>query len=163
MEFRNVKEQDAADICRIYNSYIADTIITFDEEYVSVPEMEDKIRNWDSKFPWLVYEEEGKVLGYAYANTWKQKSAYRTTVETTIYLDKESTGKRIGSKLYTSLIDSLKLKGFKVLMGCISLPNPSSIKLHEKLGFEKVGHFKEMGYKLGKWIDVGYWQLIIKD
>jgi phosphinothricin acetyltransferase len=161
IEFRNVKIEDAADIIRIYNSYVNDTIVTFDEEYMSLMEMERKVENWDSRYPWLVYEEDGQVIGYAYADTWKLKSAYRTSVETTIYLDKNATGKQIGYKLYSELIRQLKNDGFKVLIGCISLPNPPSIKLHEKLGFEKVGHFKQMGYKLGQWIDVGYWQLIV--
>jgi phosphinothricin acetyltransferase len=106
-----------------------------------------------------VAEIQNEVAGYAYASQWRSRSAYRYTAESTVYLDPVHTGKGIGNALYKDLIERLKAMGIHVVMGVITLPNPPSIALHEKLGFKKAAHFVEVGYKFGRWLDVGYWQL----
>ena len=111
--------------------------------------------------PWFVWEENGRVLGYAYAGKWKSRCAYRYSVESSIYLAKEATGRGLGTKLYVALIDALHTKGIHSIIGGIALPNPASIGISEKLGFQKIGHFKEVGWKFEQWIDVGYWEMIL--
>ncbi|UTW66107.1 N-acetyltransferase [bacterium SCSIO 12643] len=156
---RTVGKQDAKSIARIYNHYVKYSIVTFDEYEISADEIEKRIEHWDKKYPWFVLEHDGEVVGYAYGSEWKKKSAYRSSVETTVYLVHNVIGKGLGHQLYSALISELKEMGFRMLIGCISLPNPESIRLHEKLGFEKKGQLDQMGFKLDRWIDVGYWQL----
>jgi L-amino acid N-acyltransferase YncA len=103
----------------------------------------------------------GKVVGYAYASKWKSRSAYRYAVESTVYLDPRFTGQGIGRHLYGSLIAELRQRSLHAVIGGIALPNPASIALHERMGFVKVAHFKEIGWKFNQWIDVGYWELIL--
>lgn len=159
---RKVRLKDAQAICNIYNYYIDKTIITFEEESIDAAEMEKKIRQTKTKLPWLVYcdeNNEDKVLGYAYASIWKSRSAFQYSVESSVYIDKNHAGKGIGTKLYEELINKLISLGYHAVIGGIAIPNDDSIKLHEKLGFEKVAHFNQVGKKFGKWIDVEYWQL----
>lgn len=150
----------AADIARIYNYYISNTCITFETELVDAAEMKQRVRDTiDIPLPWLVAEEQGKVIGYAYASKWKGRCAYRFAVESTIYLDPEHTGRGLGLSLYSALIDAIKSHSMSSVIGGISLPNEASVKLHENLGFKKVGHFERVGFKQDRWVDVGYWQL----
>jgi phosphinothricin acetyltransferase len=158
---REVKESDAEALCRIYNNYISGTTITFEEISLHTDEMVSRIKNITQNYPWLVYEENGKVLGYTYASKWKERSAYRYSVETGTYLDSNYVGKGIGTILKKELLKVLKEKSIHSVVCGIALPNPASIALCEKFGFEKVAHLKEVGYKLGKWVDVGYWELIL--
>ena len=158
---RAVTANDAKAISDIYEHYVQGTIITFEEEPVSIEEMGNRIRRVTNSFPWLVYEMHGKVVGYAYADKWKSRSAYRYAVESTIYVDPSLTGQGIGRQLYESLIPELRLRSLHSVMGGIALPNPASIALHERMGFVKVAHFKEVGWKFDQWIDVGYWELIL--
>ena len=158
---REVKESDAETLCRIYNNYITGTTITFEETPLHADEMVSRIKNITQNYPWLVYEENGKVIGYTYASKWKERSAYRYSVETGTYLDSSYVGKGIGTILKTELLKALKEKSIHSVVCGIALPNPASIALCEKFGFEKVAHLKEVGYKLGKWVDVGYWELIL--
>jgi len=159
---RNVKVEDAAQICSIYNYYIQNTTITFEEIDLSETEMSERIEKISSKFPYLVYIEGENIIGYAYATEWRVRAAYKNSVETTVYLKQGHEGKGIGKQLYSELIKQIDKKGFHVIIGGIALPNHASIALHEKLGFVKVAHFKEVGYKFQKWVDVGYWELILK-
>ena len=156
---RKVALEDAPQIMNIYNHYVDHTIYTFDTERATLNEIQDKIRMAMNIYPWIVYEVDGEILGYAYASEWKAKDGYKHSVETTVYLKNGSLKKGLGTILYQELINQLKELNFHALMGCITLPNDASIRLHEKLGFEKVGHFKEVGYKFDNWIDVGYWEL----
>jgi L-amino acid N-acyltransferase YncA len=153
---------DSETIARIYNHYILNTTITFEEQEVSAHQISARISDVAAaSLPWLVAEESDKVIGYAYATKWRARSAYRFSVESTIYLEQNSIGLGLGSRLYRSLIDELKKRKIHAVMGGIALPNPNSIALHEKLGFNKVAQFKDVGYKFNKWIDVGYWQLVL--
>jgi phosphinothricin acetyltransferase len=157
---RTAAASDAAQIAAIYNHYIAATCITFETEPVTVEDMAQRIRETlDLPLPWLVAEEGGTIGGYAYASKWKGRCAYRYSVEATIYLDPEWTGKGLGVALYTALIDAIKAASIRSVIGGIALPNDASIRLHERLGFKKVGHFEKVGFKNDQWVDVGYWQL----
>jgi len=158
---RSALPRDAAAIASIYNPYILDTVITFEETPVSVEEMAQRIAKITADFPWIVWEEDGAVLGYAYASTWRTRHAYRFTVESAIYLSEAQRGKGIGLRLYEALLQECRQRGFHSVLGCLALPNEPSVRLHEKLGFRKVGHMKEAGWKFGAWVDVGFWELIL--
>lgn len=159
---RQVTPEDARAIREIYNHYILNSVITFEETPVDTGEMRRRIATVIPDMPWLVYEADQKVAGYAYAVPWKGRSAYRHSAEITVYLNPSQFKKGLGTLLYTELIARLRHKGFHALMGGIALPNAASIALHEKLGFQKVAHFKEVGYKFNRWIDVAYWQLLLR-
>lgn len=151
---------DADAIARIYNHYIRNTAITFEEMPVSAQEMVARIAELDAaSLPWLVMEQDEQVIGYAYASKWKGRCAYRFSVESTVYLDPAHTGGGLGTSLYAALFAALRDRGMHVVIGGIALPNAASVALHEKLGLQKVAHFKEVGFKFEQWIDVGYWQL----
>lgn len=152
---------DAPSICRIYNHYVIHTVVTFEDTPVDEQEMAQRIKTTLNNFPWFVFEESGEVAGYAYANSWKSRAAYRRTVESTVYVDKNHMRKGTGLALYTELIRELKRRSLHSMLGGIALPNDASIALHEKLGFKKVGHLHEVGWKLERWIDVGYWELLL--
>ena len=157
---RPVSLKDAPAITAIYNPYIRETVITFEEEAVTAGEIEKRIQNILSLgYPYLVMELEKRVIAYAYAGQWRSRSAYRHTVETSIYLERNLTGKGFGSTLYQALLDEIRKLDIHIVLGGITLPNPASVRLHEKLGFKKVAHFNEAGYKFGQWLDVGFWQL----
>jgi len=156
---RIATQNDANAICAIYNYYIKNTCITFEENSITISEMKYRIKSISKEFPWLIYEENDLILGYAYATHWKTRSSYKYSAEVTIYLNKDAKNNHIGTKLYTALLTTLKEKNYRVLIAGIALPNAISIALHEKLGFKKVAHFKNIGYKFNHWIDVAYWQL----
>jgi phosphinothricin acetyltransferase len=115
----------------------------------------------DLNLPWLVYESENQVKGYAYATQWKTRVAYSRTVESTVYMAPNEFGNGIGTKLYQELLNKLMALGYHSILGGIALPNDASIALHEKLGFVKVGQLKEVGFKFNEWIDVGYWEYLV--
>ncbi len=158
---RDVDLKDAKAIADIYNYYIDNTIVTFEENTVCEEEMIERIKSHNPDLPWIVYEENKQIYGYAYVSEWKSRSAYKYSVESSVYLNHTKLGKGIGAKLYKKLLSQIKKKNIHIIIAVISLPNEASVKLHEKLGFQKVGQFKEVGYKFEKWIDVEYWQLKI--
>jgi L-amino acid N-acyltransferase YncA len=150
---------DATSIAEIYNHYITKTVVSFEEEAVPPGEMARRMAGvWSASLPWLVAEVGGQVAGYAYAGKWNGRCAYKLSAEITVYLDPSHTGRGIGSRLYDELFSILRQRGMHVVIGGIALPNEASVALHEKFGLEKVAHFKEVGYKFDRWIDVGYWQ-----
>lgn len=159
---RNVSAADAARICDIYNYYVEHTAITFEYTPVSVEEMQARIATTTADYPWLVYEEDGEIIAYAYAGHWKAREAYQYVLETTVYGAHTMTTKGVGTQLYQALMDVLdKRPGeqkIKALMGVIALPNDASIGLHKKMGFYEAGYFKQVGYKFDRWIDVVYYQ-----
>ena len=153
---------DAAGICTIYNHYVLETTITFEEAAVTPAEMESRVREAaDSSLPWLVWEELASIQGFAYASKWKGRCAYRHSAEATVYLEPKSTSRGVGSRLYQALLTDLRRRSFHAVIGGIALPNEASIALHERLGFRKVAHFEQVGWKFGRWIDVAYWQLLL--
>jgi phosphinothricin acetyltransferase len=157
---RPVRKSDAAALTRIYNHYVETTTVTFATEPVSEDDMYEDICGVSNTLPWLVWETDGKVVGYAMASAWKSRCAYRYSAEPTIYLAPDAGGAGIGTQLYGALLDMVKAAGHHSALGGIALPNDPSVRLHEKLGFEKVGHLKEVGRKFDEWVDVGYWQKV---
>lgn len=155
---RNAEAKDATQIANIYNYYIENTTVSFEEKSVTREEMETRINDYTKAYPWLVYEENGKIQGYCYATKWRVRSAYRHSAETSVYVDKDCHGKGVGTRLYTELVSRCKDQGIHVLVAGIALPNEKSQKIHEKIGFKKIAHFEEIGRKCDRWIDVGYWE-----
>jgi L-amino acid N-acyltransferase YncA len=156
---RTATADDADAIAGIYNPYVLDTVVTFEEEAVSAAAIATRIADvTTASLPWLVAERDGALQGYAYATRWKGRCSFRYSVETTVYLATGSTGRGMGKQLYGELLRRLQERGMHVAIGGIALPNAASVALHEKLGFHKVGHFSEVGFKFGRWVDVGYWQ-----
>ena len=157
---RKAEKTDAQAIADIYNYYIENTVTTFEEEIISVDDMVSRIslvQNYD--YPWLVAEEDGRIIGFTYVTRWHKRSAYKSTVEISAYVSKESVSKGWGTKLYETLFSELQNHSIHIVVAGITLPNPASVALHEKFGMKKVAHFEEVGNKFEMWLDVGYWQL----
>ncbi|MBV5303756.1 MAG: N-acetyltransferase [Chlorobium sp.] len=159
MEVRACESKDIAAICAIYNHFIKNTTITFEEETLSEVDMQVRVESYQKIYPWLVGCHQGSVVGYTYATRWKERIAYRHTAEATIYVKAGAAGNGYGKALYSALLESLCKTGCHVVLGCIALPNEASVGLHESFGFRKVAHFCEVGRKFGQWLDVGYWEL----
>jgi L-amino acid N-acyltransferase YncA len=160
MNIRNVNLKDAAQIAEIYNYYIKNTHQTFETEPLSADEMQERIAKTIEDYPYLIAEEDGEIYGYAYATQFKMRQAYEFSAEVSIYVKNAAKQKGIGTRLYEKLFEELKETDIHALIAGISLPNDPSVQFHQKLGFSKVAHFREVGYKLGRWVDVGYWELI---
>ena len=156
---RPASAADAEPIARIYGHYVVHTTISFEERPVPASEMAQRIDEvLSASLPWLVAERDGRVVGYAYAGRWKARAAYRHSVESSVYIDPALTGRGIGRQLYGALLPLLRERSIHAVIGGVALPNAASVALHEKMGFAKVAHFREVGYKFGQWVDVGYWQ-----
>lgn len=155
---RDARESDGEALAAIYNPYITEGVISFEYDAVDEAEMARRIQRITERYPWIVYESDGQIQGYAYASRWKERAAYHFCAETTVYLRQGQEGKGLGTKLYRELLRRLPFHDVKIAIGCIALPNEASVALHEKLGFEKVGHFPQVGYKYDRWIDIGYWR-----
>lgn len=158
---RQATPADADAVCHIYNPYVLETIVSFEEAPVAAAEMAARIADLGRTHPWYVFEKAGVVIGYAYASPWRARSAYRDAVESTVYVESSLAGKGIGSMLYDALIPELRRRAFHCAIGGIALPNAACVGLHEKKGFTKVAHFREVGWKFQRRIDVGYWELVL--
>jgi len=155
---RPAADADAVGIAAIYNHYVQETVVTFEEEPVAPREIARRMAEVAAaSLPWLV-AERGGILGYAYATRWRSRSGYRFAAEITVCVAPAYGGRGIGSSLYRELFPALAARGIHSVVGGIALPNAASVALHEKHGMRKVAHFTEVGFKLGRWIDVGYWQ-----
>jgi L-amino acid N-acyltransferase YncA len=160
MEIREAKISDAASIAAIYNHYVETSTITFEEEAISVEEMENRMNTVVTQnFPWYVAFERNSLIGYACAKPWKPRTAYRFSAELTAYVAQEHIRKGVGSGLYRRLLPALERRGSHTALAGIALPNSASVTLHERFGFTKVAHLSQVGFKMQRWIDVGYWQL----
>lgn len=149
-------------IAQIYNHYVKESVITFEEEPVTDSEMAARIAEVRSaSLPWLIAEDSSQLTGYAYAAPWRKRSAYRFSVESTVYVAPEWVGRGVGSLLYGVFLPILQAQQIHAVMGGIALPNEASIVLHEKFGFRKVAEFHQVGFKFNRWIDVGYWQRLL--
>ncbi len=155
---RAATRHDGPSLASIYNPYVTELVTSFEYEPVDGPEMAGRVDRVTARYPWLVCERGGEILGYAYASRWKERQAYHYCAETTIYLRQGAEGQGIGTELYTELLRALPVHDVKIAIGCIALPNEASVALHEKLGFAKVGHFPAVGFKFDRWIDIGYWR-----
>lgn len=161
-QVRPANAADCAAIAAIYSHYVKETTVSFEEDPPGADEMAQRLdETLAGGLPWLVLEQGGTVQGYAYASKWKGRCAYRHSVETTVYLDPRATGRGFGRQLCDALLAALRGRGLRTAIAGIAQPNQASVALHEKLGFEKVAHFRQVGQKFGQWIDVGYWQLAL--
>ena len=160
MNIRDVCDADTGALVEIYNHYILHSAATFEERVLEAAEFSRRVAEVGALgLPWLVAEAAEGLLGYAYANRWRERSAYRYSVETTVYLAPGHTGGGVGTALYRALFSRLRRSGLHTAIGGITLPNPASVALHEKMGMRQVAHFPEVGFKQGRWLDVGYWQI----
>jgi phosphinothricin acetyltransferase len=163
VKIRAAEPSDSDTLAEIYNYYVLGTVVTFEENPVSSAEMEKRVAAVrSSSLPWLVAEKDGRAVGYAYASPWKTRSAYRFSVEVTVYIAHGSAGCGIGTMLYSELLSILQTLDTHAVIGGIALPNDASVALHQKLGFEKVAHFRQVGFKFNQWIDVGYWERVLR-
>lgn len=158
MRIRAAAVADAAAITDIYAHYVRDTAITFDTDAPSAAEVAERIEAGAGAFPWLVAEEDGAILGYAYAAAFRARRAYRFAVETTVYVGPGCEGRGVGSSLYRPLLETLEEQGFTQAIAAVTLPNEASVRIHERLGFVHAGTYAQVGWKLGRWLDVGLWQ-----
>ena len=157
---RKIETKDFEAVAEIYNYYILNTVVTFEETEVDSDEIGKRVRKVnDLGFPWLVAVDNECVVGYAYATKWNERSAYKHSCEVTVYLKENCRSKGWGTKLYSDLFAHLPLENSHAVLAGITLPNSLSVALHEKYGMQKVAHFSEVGYKFGQWLDVGYWQI----
>lgn len=163
-----VTTADAPELLRIYAPYVKNTAISFEYEVPSVEEVEGRIRSITRRYPYIKAIIDGKIVGYAYANEFKGRAAYDWSVETTIYIDQKYKQKGIGKALYISLENLLKTQGFLNMNACIAyIENPNeylsndSTTFHTKMGFKKVAHFHDSGYKFNRWFDMIWMEKII--
>lgn len=154
MKIRIAAPEDAAGLAGIYAPYVENTSITFEYVAPSAEEFRERIQHTLERYPYLVAEEDTQPVGYAYASAFKTRAAYSWSVETSIYVSQACHGKGIGTALYLALEDCLRRQNICNLCACITYPNPVSIALHEKLGYQTVAHFHSSGYKNGEWHDM---------
>lgn len=159
--YRNVLPDDAAEICRIYNPFVTDTTVSFEQEPLSEEAMRRRIEDIASQYPYIVCEVDGHIAGYCYVHPWKERAAYGGTMETTIYLDDRYKHQGIAKELMTLLIDRCRHLGYHSLIACITADNEESCHFHARLGFRLVSHFKAVGHKFGRDLDVVDYQLIL--
>lgn len=151
---RKVRLADASEIADIYNVYVEETTVSFETDPVDVEQMRQRVIDVSSEFPYLVYEIDGKIVGYAYAHRWKERAAYSNTLETTIYVDRKMKHCGIGTELMHELVEECRRRNFHVLIACITGENLASMAFHKRLGFKEVSHFHDVGKKFGRWLDV---------
>jgi L-amino acid N-acyltransferase YncA len=152
-------QRDAAACAAIYAPYVTDSAISFELEPPDAAEMAARMESGSRTHPWLVFERDGEVAGYAYAGVHRTRAAYRWTAEVTAYVSQVHHRGGIGRALYEELLERLRAQNFRLAVGGITLPNDGSVGLHEAVGFEPVGVYRNIGWKFGRWHDVGWWQL----
>ncbi len=151
---------DASACADIYAPYVRDSVITFE---LDPPDADEMGRRIAASFAWLVAEDAGEVLGYAYAGPYMDRPAYRWAASVSVYLEAGSRGRGIGTLLYRELFGQLAARGFRTLLAGVTLPNPASVALHESFGFEQVGIWRRIGYKQDAWHDVWWAQTFVGD
>ena len=154
---------DSESILKIYAPYIENTSYTFETEVPSIDSFKTRISSYLQNWPWLVCEIDGVIAGYAYGARHRERVAYQWSIESSVYIHDDYQRRGVARALYTALIDILRLQGFRNLYAVINLPNDKSVSFHEKLGFEYFATYKNVGYKLGKWKNVGWWQLQLNE
>jgi phosphinothricin acetyltransferase len=159
IEFRTARSEDAAGILSIYAPYCESSTITFEIVPPTLEQMQERIATIGAAYPWLVAESDGEVLGYVYGTRFRERAAYRWTVEVAAYVAQNQQRRGFARALYLTLFELLRLQGYSKVIAGITLPNPPSIGLHESVGFTHTGIFPRVGYKSGQWLDVGWWQL----
>lgn len=161
MKVRQVTLADAAAVQAIYQPYVAETTISFEEVPPDRAEMARRIADISAHYPYLVAETGGQVIGYAYASQHRTRSAYRSSVDVAVYVEKTYHGRGVGRALYSELMPAAAARGYHAAFAGIALPNAASVALHESFGFTPVGVYREVGRKFGNWHDVGWWQRLL--
>jgi L-amino acid N-acyltransferase YncA len=160
---RVARPTDADAMLQIYAPYIRNTSFTFETEVPDSSQFADRIAHYLQSYPWLVYEVDNKVAGYAYAARHRERTAYQWSVEASVYIHDDFQRRGIATILYEALIRMLKQQGFRNVYAVINLPNEKSVSFHESLGFSYFATYEQVGYKLGKWKNVGWWRLVINE
>lgn len=161
MKIRLAEQADGAACADIYRPIVETTAISFETEAPSSAEMARRIGAALPRFPWLVATESDQLLGYVYASAHRERAAYRWSVDVTAYMAETARRRGVGRKLYLTLFDLLRRQGYRSAFAGITLPNAASVGLHEAVGFEHLGVYKDVGYKLGGWHPVGWWRLAL--
>jgi L-amino acid N-acyltransferase YncA len=159
---RLAEPADAAGVLAIYEPIVRETAISFELEPPSEEEMRRRIESILERKPWLVCELDGGVAGYAYATSYRERPAYQWSVETSVYVHPGQQRRGVARALYTALLAALRAQGFCSALAGIALPNPASVAFHEACGFQWIGVYRSVGYKLGAWHDVGWLQLWLR-
>lgn len=163
---RAARPEDASAIAAIYAPFVLSGTVSFETDAPDARAMRARMASSNGLYPWLVAtngDADGGVLAYAYASQFRDRPAYRYVVETSLYVAGPVQGQGVGRLLYEALIDTLRAQGFTQAIGAIALPNDNSIKTHESVGFRRAGVYREVGFKQGQWIDVGFWQCALND
>jgi len=160
---RNVQLSDAAAVSRVYAPFVSDEATSFEIVPPDAAEIADRIREVIPRYPWLVFELDGEVLGYAYGSSHRSRAAYQWCVDVSVYLELHLQRRGVGRALYSVLLEILRRQGYANAYAGITLPNPSSMGLHTAMGFSSIGIFSRTGYKFGRWHDVGWMQLRLRD
>ncbi len=157
-QVRLARPEDAQDVLAIYGPIVLATAISFELEAPSVQETQARIASTLPELPWLAFELDGHVAGYAYASRHRQRAAYQWSVDVSVYVAAQARRRGVGRRLYAPLLEIVRALGYYTACAGIALPNAASVALHEAMGFVPVGVFRNVGYKLGEWHDVGWWQ-----
>lgn len=162
MKIREAAPDDAEAIRIIYEPYVQSTPISFEENPPTTGEMRTRIEGTLKTHPYLVAEKEGNIIGYAYGSQHRARAAYRWSADVTVYVSPDAQGQGVGKALYKELLKGLASRGYHAAFAGITLPNEKSVALHEAVGFKPVGIYREVGFKLDRWHDVGWWQLLLQ-
>ena len=160
---RVAEERDAGAIAGIYAPAITNAVISFELTPPDAIEMSRRMLAIQKQYPWLVYEESNSVLGYVYASVHNERAAYRWSVDVTAYIRHDAHRRGIGSALYTALFQILVLQGYRTACAGVTLPNTASVQMHAAMGFKEVGVYHDVGYKFGRWHDVGWYELSLAE
>ncbi|MCB2047724.1 MAG: N-acetyltransferase [Novosphingobium sp.] len=156
-----VPDRDAAACAAIYAPFVTDTWVSFELDPPDAGEMAHRIADYSASHAWLVAERDGQIAGYAYASPHRSRAAYASSCDVAVYVDPAWARRGVGRSLYAELLPLMARKGFHAAFAGIALPNPGSIGLHEAMGFTPVGIYREVGWKLGGWRDVSWWQRLL--
>jgi phosphinothricin acetyltransferase len=160
---RLAEKRDVAGILEIYSPFILDTAVTFEESVPDEVSFWERIQGIMEELPFLVCEIGGRIAGYAYASAYRSRASYRWAKEVSVYIHPDFYRKRVAQALYTSLNETVRYQGIADLLAIITLPNESSVTFHEHFGYRKCGEFSNVGYKLGQWQTVGWFELFFQD
>lgn len=160
---RIAKQTEAESILNIYTPYIQNTSFTFETEVPTIDEFKKRIESYLVNWPWLVCEINGKIAGYAYCGKHRERIAYQWCTESSVYVHDDFQRMGVAKALYAAIIELVKLQGYRNLYAVINLPNERSVLFHEQMGFKYFATYKNVGYKLGKWKNVGWWELQLNE
>ncbi|WP_372776726.1 N-acetyltransferase family protein [Mangrovibacterium sp.] len=159
VEIRMATPEDAKSLLAIYEPFITNTVVTFEEIVPSVSEFGDRISTILKESPFLLCQIDDEIAGYAYASQYRSRESYRWNREVTVYIKESFQSRNIGTALYTALINIVKHQNYTNLLAIVTLPNDGSVRLHERMGFKACAVFNQVGFKMNQWHQVGWWEL----